>query len=255
MPKTSNPLTQKRGPSTNVILTIVVGVVAAVIIGAVLLFNSTGDGDNAGAGNGGAPAPTVPAETLRKPDSHTLTEAPDNKVTVVEFLDYQCQSCKRYYDDITKQVEQDYAGRITFVTRNHPFDMHALAKPAAMAAEAAALQGKYKEMYHGLYDDWQSWAVAPGGEDISRDPQAAQAVFDRIAQRNGLDLAKFHQDMNSPQVQQRIDQDLADGQQAGVQGTPTIFVNGKKWEPSPDVATFADAARSFRQQLDQELGK
>lgn len=248
MPKNSNPLTKKSGPSTNMILTIIVAVAAVLIVGAVLLFSGSGN-DNSNAGGS-----RVPAEVLTNPSSHTLSESPDGKVTVVEFLDYQCPMCKKYYDNITKQVEQDYQGRITFVTRNFPLDMHPLAMLAAKATEAAALQGKYEEMYHGVYDEWQSWAVAPDGKQTSDDEQQARAVFDGIAQRSGLDLAKFHQDMDSPQVQQQIDRDIADGEKAGIEGTPTIFVNGQKWQPS-DVQTFDEAAKQFRQHLDQELAR
>lgn len=248
MPKNSNPLAKKSGPSTNMILTILVALVAVLVVGGVLLFSGSGN-DNSNA-NGSR----VPAEVLTNPSSHTLSESPDGKVTVVEFLDYQCPMCKKYYDSITKQIEQEYQGRITFVPRNFPLDGHPLAMLAARASEAAALQGKYEEMYHGIYDEWQSWAVAPDGKQTSSDEQKARAVFDGIAQRNGLDLEKFHQDMASPQVQQQIDRDLADGEKAGISGTPTIFVNGQKWEPS-NVQTFDEAADQLRQRLDEELAR
>lgn len=103
------------------------------------------------------------ADVLRRPDSHTLLAAPDNKVTVVEFLDYQCPACAGYYMNITKKLEKDYAGRITFVTRNFPLEMHPLAVPAARTAEAAAMQGKYREMYQALYDNYLSWARTADG--------------------------------------------------------------------------------------------
>ncbi|GAB3297297.1 DsbA family protein [Parasphingorhabdus pacifica] len=250
MPKTPNPLTKKSAPSTNIVLTVVVAVVAVVVIGAVLLFNSGGN-ENAGGQSG----ESVPAEVLQKPDANTVMEAPDGKVTVVEFLDYQCPVCQKYYAEITKQVEQDYEGRITFITRNFPLDMHPLAMPAAKAAEAAALQGKYTEMYHGIYEDWQSWAVGQNGQETSGDEQRARRVFDGIAQRIGLDMNKFHQDMDSEQVQQRIDRDIADGEKAGVSSTPSMFINGQRWQPSDDVKTFDEAAQQFRQQLDEALAR
>src|SRR5437016_5138097 len=100
MPKTTNPLAKKSAFSINVILTLIVVVAAAVVIGGVLVFN----------GNGGKNSAAV----LRRPDSNTLSVAPDNRVTLVEFLDYQCPACHNYYAGITKKLEQDYQGRITF---------------------------------------------------------------------------------------------------------------------------------------------
>jgi protein-disulfide isomerase len=245
MPKTTNPLTKRSGASINIILTVIVVVVAAVVIGGVLLLN--------GNHNEGSSA-TVSADVLRKPDSHTLTQSPDNKVTVVEFLDYQCPSCAQYYKGITQRLEQDYQGRITFVTRNYPLDMHPLAVPAAKAAEAAALQGKYKEMYHAIYDNYQSWALSPDGQNVSSDAQKAGAQFDQFAQQVGLDLQRFHQDMQSPQVADRINRDKADGDQAKVQGTPTIFVNGQQFQGKPN-STAAQIDQQLRGELDKELGK
>ncbi|MGP4020169.1 DsbA family protein [Saccharopolyspora sp. 5N708] len=247
MPKSKNPLTKKSGLSTNVILTIVVVVVAVLVIGGVLLFNRGGADNNTG-------GQTVAADVLRKPDSNVLTESADNKVTVVEFLDYQCPACHQYYDALTKRVEADYAGKITFVTRNFPLSMHPLARPAAQAAEAAALQGKYKEMYHALYDNYSAWAVAPDGQTLSTDEAKARGLFDQYAQQIGLDLPRFQQDMNSPQVNAKIDADVADGNRAAVQATPTIFINGKQFDPG-DVETFQELDEAFRKQLDEELAR
>lgn len=242
---TRNPLAKSSGLSSNFVLSGVVLLVAVLVIGGVLLANS-------GTNNSGTAA-HAPAELLRKPDSHTLTEAPDDTVTVVEFLDYQCPACAAYYQNVTKQVEQDYRGEITFVTRNFPLEMHPLAMLAARAAEAAAMQGKYTEMYHALFDNYRSWAVAPDGQDTSGDAQRARARFEGFARQIGLDLDRFHRDMASQQVTDRIMQDKADGEKAGVQGTPTIFINGKKFEPTGE--TFQDVANQFRRELDGRLNR
>lgn len=247
--KTTKPLGTRRGPSANIILTATVVLVAVAVIGGVLLFSGGNNQDD----NQGADAAAVPAEQLRTPDSHTLIEASDGKVTVVEFLDYQCPACAAYYKNITKQVEQDYDGRITFVTRNFPLEMHPLAMPAARAAEAASLQGSYRQMYHALYDNYPSWALTPDGQSMSDDEQRARTQFDQFAQQIGLDLDQFHRDMASQQVTDRINQDKTAGEQVGVQGTPTIFVNGMQFEPTGQ--TFPAVADQLRGQLDQELNR
>lgn len=253
MPNTKNPVTRRAGLSSNTILTLVVVAVAVVVIGGVLLVNRGDTQGNSPQGGASQGVDTVAADVLRKPDSHTLLEAPNDKVTVVEFLDYQCPACAGYYTNITKKLEKDYAGRITFVTRNFPLEMHPLAVPAARAAEAAALQGKYREMYHALYDNYLSWARTPDGSGASEDLKRAQKRFDDFARQIGLDLDRFHRNMNSETVQQRIDRDQADGTKAGVSGTPTIFINGKQFSPSGE--TFAAVDQQLRAQIDEALAR
>ncbi|GAA2813362.1 DsbA family protein [Saccharopolyspora taberi] len=248
MPKTTNPVTQKSGLSVNIILTLIVVLIAVVVIGGVLWINRGGGGTQQ------QPGAAVPAEVLRKPDSSVLTEGGEGKVVVSEFLDYQCPACWQYYNGITKQVEKDYAGRITFVARNFPLDMHPLARPAAQAAEAAGMQGKFNEMYHALYDNYQGWAASPNGE-VSSDQQKAAAAFDEFARQIGLDLDRFHQDMKSPQVNAKIDRDVKDGEAAGVSGTPTLFINGQQFSPSGNAKTYQEVADQFRAQIDRELAK
>lgn len=230
-------LTGRRGPSVNVILTVGLVVLAALVIGGIVIFNRSDD------------TAAVPPEKLAPAGAHTLSTANGNKVTLVEFLDYQCPACASYYANVTKKIEQDYQGRITFVTRNFPLRMHPLAVPAARAAEAAGLQGKYADMYHALYDGYDDWAVS--GQNVSSDAAAATAKFEQYAGKIGLDLAKFRTDVASPQVQAVIDQGVADGTEVGVTSTPTFFLNGRKFQPSGQ--TLADVERQLREQIDKAL--
>lgn len=250
-PPTTNSPTRKRGLSSNATLTIVVLLVAVVVIGGVLLANRDGAQGGNAPGDGGQGTGGVASKVLRKPDSNTLLEVPDNKVTVVEFLDYQCPACAGFYRNITKKLEQDYAGRITFVTRNFPLDMHPLAVPAARAAEAAALQGRYRDMYHALFDNYPAWAVDPSGSESSSDLKRARTLFDQWARQIGLDLDRFHRDMNSDQVTRRIERDRADGTTAGVSSTPTFFVNGQQFTPTGQSYQEVDA--QLRARLDDAL--
>lgn len=240
MSGTKNPVTARRGPSLNLILTAVVVVVAAAVIGGILLANRS-----SGASGGG-----VPDERLMPANAHTLSKVEGDRVTLVEFLDYQCPACASYYANVTKKLEQDYQGRITIVTRNYPLQMHPLALPSAKAAEAAAKQGKYKEMYHALYDGFESWAV--DGKTTSSDTAAATAVFEEYARTLGLDVEKFRADMSSADVQAVIDRDLADGQALGVSSTPTFFLNGEKFTPTGK--TYPDVDRELRAKIDAALG-
>jgi protein-disulfide isomerase len=250
--KSRSSVTAPRGLSANVIITIAIVVVAAVVIGGVLLFSGSGE-DDSGGGDGGGGGGTVPTELRVQSDSNLLAEAEGadaGKVTIVEFLDYQCPACAAYYMNVTKQLEADYAGRITFVTRNFPLDSHPLGQQAARAAEAAALQGRYKEMYHQLYDNYEQWAV--NGQQVSDDAERAATLFEGYATAIGLDLAQYEAALTSPSVQERIDADVAAGRKVGVDSTPTFFVNGEKFVPEGDQ--FSDVADQLREQIDAALG-
>lgn len=246
MPKTTNPVTQKSGASINIILTAIVLVVAIVVIGGVLLLNRGNDNSQA------APGETVPASVLHPPNSNMLSKGPKGAPTLVEFVDYQCPSCHQYYQAVTSKLEKQYQGKINFVVRNYPLDMHPLAVPAARAVEAAALQGKFDEMYHQVFDNYRSWAVGSDGKP-SGDKQQALKQFDAFAQAIGLDMNKFHQDMSSEKVKKQIQQDRADGNKAGVQSTPSFFLDGKQIKPSGQ--TYGQILKDLRAKLDGALAK
>ncbi len=242
MSKTSNPVTAgRKGPSTNVILTVVVALVGVLVIGGVLLF--AGGGGSFGGGS---------QQALQRENPNQVLQSEDQKVQVTEFLDYQCPSCAQYYQQVTSPIEEQYQGKIDFTVRNFPLTQaHPLAMPAAKAAEAAGMQGKFKEMYHRIFDNYQQWALAPGGQNVTQDAAQGTAMFEQYAQEIGLDMAKFRQDRDSDHVTQRIEQDMNDGQQAGVSGTPTIFINGEKWQPSGG----GNPGQQFKERIDEELAK
>ncbi|GAA5103567.1 DsbA family protein [Haloechinothrix salitolerans] len=243
MPKEKIVAGGRAWPSTNVLLTVGIVVFAIIVLGGVLLLG----GDDKPRGSS-----TVPSSVLVNEDSHRITEG-GTEVTVVEFLDYQCPACAAYYRNITADVERDYGDRITFVVRNFPLDNHSLALPAAQAAEAAGMQGKFAEMYHALYDNYEQWAVTEDGDQLSDDEDRARAAFDAFAKEIGLDVDQLHTDMASDAVAKRIEADKVDGEKAGVTGTPTLFVNGERFTPSGE--TFAEVKQQFRDRLDAELAR
>jgi len=96
--------------------------------------------------------------------------------------------------------------------KNYPLPMHQYARRAAAAALAADRQGKYHEFSHKLFENYASLS-----EDRIQD----------IAKQLGLDTGKFNRDINDPSIKSIIDRDLNEGNQAEVQGTPTVFINGR----------------------------
>lgn len=170
---------------------------------------------------------------LVRSDSHRLSTAADGKVTVVEFLDFECEYCGAAYPGV-ERLRAEYSGKITYVVRYFPIASHRNANNAARAAEAAARQGKFEPMYKKLFDNQKQW-----GE--KEDSQAA--LFESFADELGLNITKFRADVVSNAVAARVKVDSDDGQAAGVQGTPSFFINGKKLEGEPNYDTLKAAVR------------
>lgn len=154
---------------------------------------------------------------LVREDSHRLEEAKDDEVTLVEFLDFECEGCRAAYPFV-EDLRETYDGQVTFVVRYFPMDGHANARNAAHAVEAAARQGRFEDMYAQMYETQTQW-----GE--RRDSQAA--LFRGFAEDMGLDMTQFDADVDSPDVAERVQADVDDGLALGVSGTPTFFLNGE----------------------------
>ena len=102
-------------------------------------------------------------------------------------------------------------GKVKLVFKNFPLSTHQFARKAATAALAAGKQGKFWEFHDRLFQNYN---------------RLNDQVVQEQAQQLGLDMQKFEKDMNDPQIAQAINQDMQDGNKAGVRGTPTIYVNG-----------------------------
>lgn len=133
---------------------------------------------------------------------------------LVEYGDYQCPSCGESYL-VIKKAQQVLGKNLKFVFRNFPLAEHPDAFAAAMAAEAAALQGQFWEMYDLLYRN-QLY--------LSYDDLLAYA--DQL----GLDRNKFETDLQNEALASKIGADFEGGESSGVTGTPNFYINGKKYE-------------------------
>jgi protein-disulfide isomerase len=152
-----------------------------------------------------------------RPHSHAL--GPENApVTVVEFLDPECESC-RAMSPMVKHLLQLYAGQVRLVVRYMP--MHANSVPAASALEAAGEQGKYWEMLESLFANQPQW-----GDHHAPKPE----LIPEYAKQLGLDMIAWGKAAADPSQRRKIAQDEADGKSLGVNGTPTFFINGKLLE-------------------------
>lgn len=148
--------------------------------------------------------------------AHSPKLGPDTaKVKLVEFLDPECEACAAFYPKV-KNILQKYEGKVQLVVRYMLF--HSNSQLAAMATEAAGKQGKYWEMQEILFTR-KEWTH-------QETPQTA--LFESYAKELGLDLAKFKKDLTDEETLKNILSDYQEGPSLGVQGTPTLFVNGRQ---------------------------
>ncbi|WP_347401228.1 DsbA family protein [Microbacterium esteraromaticum] len=169
-----------------------------------------------------APDPSAAAGDLpgTRADSHVLDDAGPGAPTLVEFLDFECEACGAFYP-VVEQIRADYAGEINYVVRYFPLPGHFNSMNAALAAEAAAQQGQFEEMYQRLFETQRQW----GEQRISH-----ADLFRTFAEDLGLDMSAYDEAIADPATQDRVEADLADGQYLEVSGTPTFFLDGEKLE-------------------------
>lgn len=203
--------------TTNVKVSVTLAAVFVVLLSVLLYTNRSPERTEVTANEGPA-AVTVWTEEIR-----TLTEAPDDRVQLVEFLDFECESCRALYP-VMERIRAEYAGRIDIGIRYFPIPSHTNSHLAARVVEAAARQGRLEPMYQRMYETQAQW-----GESS----QSQEAVFRRFAQELGLDMTAFERDIADRSVAERVDRDFDAGLALGVQGTPTLFLNGAELPPMP----------------------
>lgn len=140
----------------------------------------------------------------------------ESKVILVEYSDFQCPTCGAYYPLVEKLIEE-YKDKIAFVYRNYPLtQIHQNAYIAAQAAEAASMQGKFWEMYSKIFLEQALWS----------NMKKPETRFETYAKEIGLDTDKFLKDLQSDEVDRKIQNDIKSGNVAKVSGTPTFILNG-----------------------------
>jgi len=153
----------------------------------------------------------------------------DAPVTLVEYGDYECPFCGAAYP-VIKDIQAQMGDGLRFVFRNFPITTsHPHAEKAAEAAEAASVQGHFWEMHDHLYEHQQ---------------QLTGAHLHAHAQALGLDLRRFDQDLADNVYAPRVREDFMSGVRSGVNGTPTFFINGVRYDGSPDLDSLLAAVRS-----------
>jgi protein-disulfide isomerase len=218
-------------------------VTTVVLIVALALFAFKGGNPAAGPSGGTvadaptpspapAPSPTVDMAGLITADDHVKGD-PDAPVTIVEWSDFECPFCARFYSDTLGQIDEQYikTGKVKLVYKDFPLSFHPQAQKAAEASECAGKQDKFWEMHDLLFEKGVVGGVT---------------TFKQYASDLGLDSSKFDSCLDSGETAQGVQADMALGGQSGIQGTPGFIVNGQ-------VISGAQPFTVFQQVIESQL--
>jgi protein-disulfide isomerase len=151
-------------------------------------------------------------------------------IELVEYGDYQCPHCGEAYP-IIKSIQKKLGKNLKFVFRNFPLaESHPDATNAAIATEAAAVQGKFWEMHDMVFE---------------HQGNLSDRALEKYAQKIGLDTSRFKTDFAKKEIQDKVGADLESGIRSGVNGTPSFFINGKKYNDSWDADTLLKYLQSL----------
>lgn len=164
-------------------------------------------------------------------DNSPVKGAPNAPVTVTIFSDFECPYCARLLPTMD-QLLTIYPEQVRLVFKQFPLSMHKFAHPAALASLAARNQGKFWPMHDQLFANYNA---------------LNEGKIRALAASVGLDMRRYDQDVANPALQQEIAADLQLGNQAGVRGTPAVYVNGKLLRDR--------SLNGFKQAVDAALNK
>lgn len=172
---------------------------------------------------------------------------PNAPITIIEFSDFQCPFCARFYVQTLPLILDEYIseGKVKLVFRDFPIQsIHPNALPAAVAAECANDQGKFKEMHNVIFENQNQWN--------KQETVNALALFSQYANEIQLDQETFDSCLTSGKHIEEIRNDLEDGRNYGVSGTPGFFIGND--EIGYVELKGAQPFESFKKVIDAQLG-
>lgn len=162
----------------------------------------------------------------------------DSKVTVIEYSDFQCPYCKKFHEEVISKMLKEYGDKISFVYKQFPLSFHAQANSASLASMCANEQGKFVAYADKLYATQETWGKL----------KDATATFKSYAVQLGLSASQFNKCLDDKKFQSQIDADMKDGQNYGVSGTPSTFIND---EMQSGIGTY----EKMKEALDAKLAE
>jgi len=189
--------------------------------------------------------PSQPQNVLVSIDDDPIKGDPNAPVTIIEFSDYQCPFCKRFYDNVLGRIDEEYIskGKVRLVFRDYPLGFHKEAMPAAIAANCAGEQGKYWEVHDFFFEN-------PTKLDVD-------SVLNSSKELN-LNEDQFRKCAEDKTKEAEVNKDFEAGQKYGVRGTPSFFIgktdNGKK-EMTGVYVRGAQPFSAFKTHIDKLLAE
>ncbi|MBS1267215.1 MAG: hypothetical protein MAG795_01187 [Candidatus Woesearchaeota archaeon] len=183
-----------------------------------------------------AQAPSAPTLDMAKLLDDDAVKGDENAlVTIVEWSDFECPFCARFYSQTLPQIQKDYidTGKVKFIYRDFPLNFHANAQKAAEAAECAGEQGKYWEMHDKLFE---------GGVE------SGVSLFKTYATEINLNTKKFNSCLDSGKMASEVATDMQAGKQVGITGTPGFIINGK-------LVSGAQPFGVFKNEIEEALAR
>lgn len=181
---------------------------------------------------------TPPRLTLPVGRRDHFQGSPHAPVILVEYGDYQCPYCGAAYP-IVQRIQRELGSGLGFVFRNFPIiNSHPQAEWAAETAEAAAAQGKFWEMHDYLYENQRYLAD--------------EAYFAKYETTLKLDVARIGREVSRHAHASRIEEDFMSGVRSGVNGTPTFFVNGFRYDGPPEFRSMVSALKLAAKSTEDE---
>ena len=163
------------------------------------------------------------------PERDHIRGPDDAPVTLVEYGDFECPYCGQA-ERVIRELLAEFGDDLRYVWRHLPLnDVHSHAQLAAEAAEAAAAQGKFWEMYDKL---------------LANQDLLTPRDIGRHAQELGLDVDRFWDEVRRHEHAQRVADDVASADTSGVSGTPSFFINGRRYQGAYDIDTLTDVVRA-----------
>ncbi|MBR2659565.1 thioredoxin domain-containing protein [Candidatus Saccharibacteria bacterium] len=172
----------------------------------------------------------------------------DAPVVMFEYADYQCSGCATANPRVNKLIEE-YDGKLAVVYRNFLLSYHQNGTAAASAAEAAGLQGYWKEYADLLFANQSVWASASGDTRTDLFVDLFNAASDGAG-----DVAKFKSDMNSSEVKKKINFDMGLGQSLDIPGTPSFYIDGERIDMS-EISGEDGFLKLLREKIDAKLAE
>ena len=191
--------------------------------------------------------PTAPQVFRISLDDDPVKGNPNAPVTIVEYSDFQCPFCLRFFQQTLPLIEKNYidTGKIKFVYKDLPLDsLHPNARAAHIAAECADEQGKFWKYHDVLFKKQPQWSNLASSE--------LQNKFTEFATDMGLKAAKFKSCMQSPNIADEVNKDILEAASYGATGTPTFFIGNE--EDGFVKLVGAQPYQSFQAVIDSLLG-